>query len=169
MEKIISELKKLLDSGAIKQEDYDLAISKLGAPEDNPGNQDNENEPKENDNPNPEGNPPTGDDGNPTDDDLPEDEDVNPEDNPEVVDNPSEDPTPTDNPNPEVVDNPSNGNSDLQVVLEKLSSIEQRLANLEQANEEVDPTKPVGEEVNLSKKEPKVQDYGPGIRTIYSK
>lgn len=165
MEKIISELKKLLDSGVISQSDYDLAISKL-KPEDESADKTQESTDAEQ----PE---------NTEDTPKSEETDSQPEDEytetPEEISE-TEDPAPREEPEPENVPSEAptesavaqdQASDPLQQILARLDAIEKKLDGCEQ---EVDPTKPVGKRDDpTTSKRPLPCDYGPGLRTIYSK
>lgn len=142
MEKVISELQKLLESGAITQEDFDLAVSKLKSEETKEPNVPEPSlEPTEEDSTDADSQTDGG-DNNP----APSDDDVPPE---------------------KTTTSDSGGNEEfLNQILKKIDDLEKKIENLNQ-QQEVDPTKPVPNADSKNQKEE--SDYGPGVRTVYSK
>ncbi len=192
MDKIILELKKLLDNGALSQEEYNLAISKL-QPENssNPndekssepiesGEKDNsediqevenqENESGADEVENIEEESKSEDEINDDEDEINDDEtfetENEPLDNPSAIDNEqiNQEPNQTSQTTPEG----DNGNV-LNVILEKLTALEQKVESIS-TNTGVDPTKPLGKyNQKFDNQKEDYGDYGPGVRTIYSK
>lgn len=192
MDKIILELKKLLDNGALSQEEYNLAISKL-QPENssNPNdekssepiesgekdngediqeveNQENESGADEVENIDEESE--SEDEIDDDEDEINDDETFDPEneipDNPPVTDNEQIDQESTKTPT--TTPEGDNGNV-LNVILEKLTALEQKVESIS-TNTGVDPSKPLGKyNQKFDNKRENYGDYGPGVRTIYSK
>lgn len=158
MKKVISELKKLLEAKAISQEDYDLAISKLtDSKEEESSNDDSKQEEKKN--------------NEASDEETQESEETSSE----TIDENSAEQTSDEN---QSLDDGTNDNQTTQensnhqendamnLVLTKIAELETKINDLMQSQNEVDPTKPVDDE-EFNKEES--SDYGPGVRTVYSK
>lgn len=196
MDKIILELKKLLEQGAISQEEFNFAMSKLTPESENPSNAEDtskdvkdeeqkdienesqkveeiEEEEKEEDF--------EDDEKELENEEIHKDEDVEEEQeekdknisNDSLVDEESSINLDASNvpnnknapKNQENLDTTSQGDNPLNIILKKLEVLEEKVNSL---TKDVDPTKSLGTYDNTSKNYVQ-NDYGPGVRTIYSK
>lgn len=167
MEKIIAELKKLLEAGSITQEDFDLALSKLQVDDSAP-----QEVAEEKDQAKDEASDAA------SEEEVPEDEEKEEAPSNDEVENKEVPPTEdVSEENPEVqedVSTPKEGQESdgaLQEILKELKDLKGQVEAIQAKVNEVDPTKPI-EDAN-----PKITNthgeeksvYGPGIRTVYSK
>ena len=172
MEKIIAELKKLLEAGSITQEDFDLALSKLQVEDSTPqevAEEKDQAKEKEIDAPSKEEVP---------EDEKSEDEEIKEVPSNDEVENKEVPPTEDvseENPGvQEDVSAPQEGQESdgaLQEILKELKDLKGQVEAIQAKVNEVDPTKPIEESnpkiTNTHGEEKSV--YGPGIRTVYSK